>query len=310
MDMPNLKSIFIPIVILFFSVNAEAQELSAKVTVLYNQISTSIDRKAFVTLQTALQDFLNKRKWTNEDYNVQEKIKCNFLLNLQSNAETNTYKATLTIQAARPVYNSNYQAAIFNHQDNDVSFRYIEFQPMEFNENRVQGTDPLASNLTAIFAYYVYMILGIDHDSFSPRGGDSYFQKANAIVNAAPDGRLIAGWKPFDSQRNRYWLAENLVNSRYSLVHDAIYGYYRQGLDNLYENDAKGRLEIMNSLNTLYTLHESSPNIMIYQFYFQGKSDELINILKKANPGERSRAIELLQKVDVTNSAKYKEQLK
>jgi hypothetical protein len=214
------------------------------------------------------------------------------------------------VQAARPVYNSNYQAAIMNHQDNDVVFRYVEFQPIEFNENRVQGTDPLASNLTAILAYYVYMILGIDHDSFAPRGGDQYFQKANAIVNAAPDGRLITGWKPFDSQRNRYWLAENMINSRYSLVHDAYYIYYRQCLDALYENDSKARQELLNSLNSLYTLREENPNLMIYQFYFQGKADEIINIMKKANPGERSRAIELLQKIDPTNTLKYKEQLK
>jgi hypothetical protein len=305
-----MKNYCFVLVIILFPIIMQAQELNAKVTVLSNQISSSTDKKVFQTLQTQLQDFLNKRKWTNEEYNVQEKIKCSFLLNLQTNAETNTYKATLTIQAARPVYNSNYQAAIMNHQDGDVVFRYVEFQPIEFNENRVQGTDPLASNLTAIFAYYVYMILGIDHDSFAPRGGDTYFQKANAIVNSAPDGRLISGWKPFDSQRNRYWLAENLVNSRYSLVHDSYYIYYRQSLDNLFENDAKARAELLNSLNTLYTLHEDSPNIMIYQFYFQGKADEIINIMKRANPGERSRVIELLQKIDPTNTLKYKEQLK
>ncbi len=286
------------------------QELNAKVTVVYSQISTAVDRKVFQTLQTQLQDFLNKRKWTNEDYAVQEKIRCNFLLNLQSSPETNTYKATLTIQAARPVYNSNYQAATFNHMDNDVVFRYVEFQPIEFNENRVQGTEPLSANLTAILAYYVYMILGIDHDSFAPRGGDPYFQKANNIVNAAPDARLITGWKPFDSQRNRYWLSENMMNSRYSLVHDAYYIYYRQCMDNLYENDTKARQELLNAVNTLYTLKVDNPNIMIYQFFFQGKADEIISIMKKANPGERSRIIDLLQKIDPTNTLKYKEQLK
>jgi hypothetical protein len=186
----------------------------------------------------------------------------------------------------------------------------VEFQPLEFNENRIQGTDPLAANLTAVFAYYVNIILGLDNDSFSPRGGDAYFKKANVIVTGAPDGRGISGWKPFDSQRNRYWLAENLINSRYSLVHDAIYTYYRLGMDNLAENESRARQEVMSALNTLYTLHEDSPNIMIYQFYFQGKSDELISMLKKANPGERARAVEMLQKIDVTNANKYKTELK
>jgi hypothetical protein len=289
---------------------SEAQELNGRVTVVYNQISTTIDRKVFKTLQTALTDFLNKRKWTNEDYGPQEKISCNFLLNLTSSPETNVYKASLTVQAARPVYNSSYQAPLINFMDNDVVFRYVEFQPIEFNENRVQGTEPLTANLTAIFAYYVNIILGLDNDSFSPRGGDLYFKKANAIVNSAPDGRNISGWKPFDSQRNRYWLAENLVNSRYSLVHDAIYTYYRLGMDQLSENDSKARQEVINALSTLYTLQEENPNIMIYQFFFQGKSDELIQMLKKANPGERARAIEMLQKIDITNAARYKQELK
>lgn len=295
---------------LLLAVSTEAQELNARVSVVYSQISTTIDRKVFKTLQTALTDFLNKRKWTSEDYGPQEKISCNFLLNLTSSPETNVYKASLTIQAARPVYNSTYQAPLINFIDNDVVFRYVEFQPMEFNENRVQGTEPLTANLTAIFAYYVNIILGLDNDSFSPRGGDVYFKKANAIVNSAPDGRMITGWKPFDSQRNRYWLGENLVNSRYSLVHDAIYGYYRLGMDQLSENDNKARQEVINALNTLYTLHEDNPNIMIYQFFFQGKSDEIIRMLKKANPGERARAVEMLQKIDITNAATYKQELK
>jgi hypothetical protein len=292
------------------SVSGEAQELNARVTVNYQQIPTSIDRKVFKTLQTALTDFLNKRKWTTEEYGPQEKISCNFLLNLTANTESNVYQATLTIQAARPIYNSTYQSPLINYIDNDVLFRYVEFQPLEFNENRIQGTDPLAGNLTAIFAYYVNLIIGLDNDSFSPRGGDSYFKKANVIVNSAPDGRGISGWKPFDGQRNRYWLAENLVNSRYSLVHDAIYTYYRLGMDNLSENENRARQEVMSALNTLYTLHEDSPNIMIYQFYFQGKSDELISLLKKSNPGERARAVEMLQKIDITNANKYKQELK
>lgn len=298
------------VLLMLFSLAAESQELNARVNVVFNQISTTVDRRVFKTLQTALTDFLNKRKWTPDDYSPQEKISCNFLLNLQSSPETNVYKATLTVQAARPVYNSSYQAALINFQDADVAFRYVEFQPIEFNENRVQGTDPLAANLTAIFAYYVNLILGLDNASYAPRGGDVYFRKANAIVNAAPDGRNITGWRPFDGQRNRYWLAENLVNSRYSLIHDAIYGYYRQGLDHLTENESKARQEVLNSLSLLYTLYEENPNIMIYQFYFQGKSDELINMMKKANPGERARAVEILQKIDVTNAARYKEALK
>lgn len=290
--------------------SVHAQELNARVNIVANQISSTIDRKVFRTLQMALTDFLNKRKWTQDEYAPQEKIACNFLLNLQSSPETNVYKATLTVQAARPIYKSAYQSALINFQDAEVSFRYVEFQPIEFNENKVQGSEPLAANLPAIFAYYVNIILGLDANSFSPKGGDIYFKKANAMVNSAPDGRNISGWKPFDGQRNRYWLAENLQNSRYNLIHDTYYTYYRQGLDQMTESDSKGRQGIMAALSTLNTLHADNPNIMLYSFFFLGKSDEIISALKKANPGERSRALEILQRIDVTNASKYKQELK
>lgn len=296
--------------LLLLSTITEAQELNARVSVIASQISSNVDRRVFRTLQTALTDFLNKRKWTQDEYGPQEKIACSFLLNLQSSPEADVYKATLTIQAARPVYHSTFQSALINFQDADIAFRYVEFQPLEFNENRVQGSEPLAANLPAIFAYYVNIILALDANSFAPKSGDPYIKKANAIVNSAPDGRNIAGWKPFDGQRNRYWLAENLQNSRYNLIHDAYFTYYREGMDNMAENDQKGRQGILAALNTIYALHADNPNVMLYPFFFQGKSDELIGALKKANPGERARALEILQKVDVTNATKYKQDLK
>lgn len=289
---------------------AMGQELNARVSVVSEQISSSVDRRVFRTLQTALTDFINKRKWTQDDYAPQEKVACSFLFNLQSSPESNVYKGTITVQAARPIFNSTFQSSIINFQDADLAFRYVEFQPIEFNENRVQGTEPLVANLTAVIAYYVYLILGLDGDSFSPRGGDAWFKKANSIVNAAPDGRHISGWRPFDGQRNRYWLAENLLNSRYNLIHDAYYSYYRQGMDQLSDSDMKGRLGVMAALNALSTLHAENPNLILYPFFFQGKSDELIGLLKKANSGERVRAMEILQKVDITNASKYKQELK
>ena len=166
-------------------------------------------------------------------------------LTIQSVDENNICKASLAIQAARPVYNSSYQTALINYQDADVTFKYVQFQQLEFNENRVQGTDALTANLPAIFAYYVYMILGFDYDSFAPKGGDAYFGKAQNIVNNAPEAKEISGWKSFDGVRNRYWLAENLMNTRYNNIHDIIYNYYRQGLDNMYQDDETARSNIL-----------------------------------------------------------------
>ena len=288
----------------------QAQELIARVTVLNNQVSTTVNRKVFQTLQTALNNFINKRKWTSDVFEASERIECNFLINLQSVVEENVFQATLTIQAARPVFNSTYISPLMNFQDNAFTFRYVEFQPLEFNESRVMGAEPLTANLTAVLAYYINIILGLDYDSFSPRGGDPYFQKAINIVNSAPDGRGISGWTAFDGLRNRYWLAENFMNSRYTLVHDAYYTYYRQGMDKMYENENETREQILNALNMLNTVNSETAKLMVIPFFFQGKADEIIKIFKRADPQEKQRALELLQRLDITNAAKYKQELK
>jgi hypothetical protein len=269
-----------------------------------------VDRKVFQTLQTSLNNFINKRKWTSDAFDTKERIDCSFLLNLQSVQDQNVFQATLTVQAGRPVYSTSYLSPLINFQDNDVNFRYVEYQPIEFNESRVAGGEPLTANLAAIFAYYIHMILGLDYDSYAPRGGDPYFQKALNIVNSAPDGRGINGWKPFDGQRNRYWLSENLMNSRYSMIHDAYYTYYRMGMDKLYENEQESREQMINVLNMLTNLNTSTPNLMVIPFFFQGRSDELIRIFKKASFQEKQRASELLQRLDITNASKYKQELK
>mgnify|MGYP003334597145 FL=1 len=295
---------------LIFTVAVQSQELNAKVNVVYAQIGSTVDKKVFQTLQSSLQNFLNKRKWTTDNFEPNEKIECSFLLNLQSVVESNVYKATLTVQAARPVYNSSYLSPLINFIDNDFVFRYVEFQPIEFNENRISGTEPLAANLAATVAYYVNIILGLDYDSFSARGGDVYFQKANQIVNSAPDGRSITGWKSFDGQRNRYWLSENLQNSKYALMHDAIYTYYRKGMDKMVENEKEARTNIIGALNQVAKVHAETPNLMIIPFFFQGKSDEIIRSFKKSTPAEKNQVSELCGKMDITNATRYATELK
>ncbi len=219
------------LLLLVVSSTSIGQELNARVTVVTTRVSNNVNRNTFLTLQTALNNFLNNRKWTSETYAPNERIDCNFLINLESTSETNVYKGSLTIQAARPVFNTNYLSPIINYKDDDFTFKYIEFQQLDFNENRVTGTDALVSNLTAVFAYYAYLIIGFDSDSFSPKGGEMYFQKAQNIVNNAPDGRNISGWKAFDGIRNRYWLVENMSNSRFAIMHDIYYNYYRLVMD-------------------------------------------------------------------------------
>ena len=302
-----MKTIYSLIVAIVLVQAISAQELQAKFTILSNKVSTQVDKKVFQTLQTALTNFLNNRKWTGDTYQPQEKIKCNFLLTIEEYPGNNIFKATLTVQAARPIYTSTYESPIINFQDAAVQFKYVEFQPIEFNENRIQGSDPLAANLTAVLAYYVNIILGMDYDSFSARGGDAYFQKAQNIVNNAPEGGEITGWKAFEGLRNRYKLIQGLTDPRFNLMHDAIYAYYRSGLDKFYENETDGRNGILGALSYLNTVNNENPSSMVIQFFFQGKSTELVKIFSKAETDVKTRARDFLLKLDLTNASAYKE---
>ncbi len=305
-----MRKIFFLLWFTALSAQMNAQEIKANITIVSSRVGNTVNPSVFRTLQTALNNFINNRKWTSDNFQPNERIECNFLLNLDATADANVYNADLTVQAARPVFNTSYLSPIVNYRDESVTFKYVEFQQLDFNENRVSGSDPIASNLTATLAYYVYMILGFDYDSFSLRGGEAYFQKAQNIVNNAPDGRGISGWKAFDGVRNRYWLVENMLNSRYAVMHDVYYNYYRMGMDKMYEDENQARAEILNVLNLLNNFYTENPNKMINQFFFQGKSTELVKLFSKAPQQDKIRASDLLQKLDVTNANKYKDELK
>ena len=304
-----MRKINLLFILAFVCKVSAAQELKANVTVVSNQVGNNVNQNVFRTLQTALNTFINTRKWTTDNFTPNERIECNFLLNLQSTADLNVYNASLTIQAARPVFSTSYLAPIINFKDDNIIFKYVEFQIMEFNDNRVSGSDALVSNLTAVIAFYANMIVAFDYASFSPRGGDPYFIKAQNIVNNAPDGRGISGWKAFDGVRNRYWLVENMTNSRYTIMHDVYYNYYRLGMDKLYEDENAARAEVMNVLNLLNTFINDNPNKMISQFFFQGKATEMIKIFSKAPQQDKARASEILQRLDITNANKYKDEI-
>lgn len=299
------KLLSILFISLLITTGAGAQELQARLTISANRVGNQVDKKVFQTLQTALTNFVNNRRWTADNFAAAEKIKCNFLLSIDQAVGDNIYKASLTVQAARPIFNTQYESPLVNFQDNDIVFRYVEFQPIEFNENRVQGSDPLAANMTAVLAYYINLILGMDYDSFAPRGGDPYFKRAQNIVNNAPEGRDITGWKTFDGIRNRFRLIENLTDSRFNPIHDAIYSYYRTGLDQFYENEEEGRKGILTALTFLNTINQENPNSMVLQFFFQGKSNELVNIFNRATPDVKQRARNLLTTLDISNTAAY-----
>jgi len=304
-----LLSLGFMILLSSIAVNSYSQEFLTKVIVNAQSVSSNIDKKIFITLQNQLTDFITGRKWTSEKYNANERIQCNFVINIESSSDGNVFKGKMMVQSARPVYNTTYQAAMFNFQDQDIAFRYIEYQPIEFNENRVQGSDALSANLPAVLAYYVYMILGMDYDSFSPKGGDTYFQKALNIVNNAPDGQDIKGWKAFDGLGNRYWLNENLTNTKYNIVHDAIYQYYRGCLDKMVDKEKDARTAMTKSITQLYNIYKENATVMFIQFFIQGKSKELVGVYQNGTTDEKSNASTILSALDVSKSEYYKQQL-
>ncbi len=307
--MPKISGLFISILLL--SLNTNAQELNARVRIVDGKINSTVDRKIFRTLETSLTNFLNKRKWTSDEFKPNEKINCQILINLREMTDQNAFSGSITIQAGRPVHSTSYISPIINFQDPNFDFKYVESQSLDFNENRINGSDPLASNLTAVMAYYAYIIIGFDYNSFALRGGEQFFQKALNIVNNAPDGATISGWKSFENNnRNRYWLVENLNNNRYTAINDVYYNYYRKGMDILYSDNNTARSEIMNALVYLDNLNRENSNLMIVQFFMSGKSEELINIFRKAPEQDKLKAVEILSRIDISNSNKYKQDLK
>lgn len=289
-----------------------AQEIQAKVTVLAQQLPTSVSKQRFVTLGTQLTNLINNRQWTKDEFNQQEKIECNFLINLStvSTSDPDVFSGSLTVQSARPVFNSSYKSPMINFQDADLTFKYVEFQPVQFNENQVAGNDPLTANITAVIAYYVYMILGFDYDSYSLKGGDPYFVAAQNIVTNAPETRGIVGWQAFDGQRNRYWLANNMNNTRFNVINDIIYKYYRNGLDKMYEDASTSQQNMLATLTQLQTFNRENPNTMVMQFFLQSKYSELSGMFKKASSEVRSRAADILVQLDPANADKYRNDLR
>ena len=286
-----------------------SQELSATVTIQSNKVENQVDPKIFIQLQTQLKDFINQRKWSNDVFSNEEKIECNFYITIESVISPGVYNAKLSVVSNRPVYNSNYTTPLLNMQDASFTFKYQLSQPVEFNENKVQGTDPLEANLTATLAYYIYVIIGLDYDSYELDGGAPYFNKALNIVYNAPEGSGINGWKSYDGQRNRYVFIDNLTKSGMNKIHEVIYSYYREGLDQMSSNFQTSRGVILNALMTMQEVQEAGTNTMIVPILLQGKYAEISGIFGNADKTMKKQLLSTLSVIDIANLNKYKEKL-
>jgi hypothetical protein len=291
--------------LLLLGTNTIAQEFNCTVKVMSNAI-VSEDKKVFSTMEKAISDFINTRKWTNDEFDIQEKIEVNLLINLTGKtSEKDVYNATINIQASRPVYNTSYTSPLINYLDRDVHFRYSQFTPLQFDDNRVVGSDAKASNLTAILAYYMYLVLGLDYDSFSPEGGNAYFKKAQHIVNNAPEENGIVGWKPVENNKNRYWIIDQLLSPRFSDLRSYWYSMHREGFDKLYNKPEEGNAKILSGISRLGKLNKENPSSILLQFFFNAKSDELIRIIAQLPREQRGQYTSILAQIDVPNAAKY-----
>ncbi|RYE12584.1 MAG: DUF4835 family protein [Sphingobacteriales bacterium] len=243
-------------------------------------------------------DFLNGRKWSPDAILPQERIDCTFILNITSWDNSSSFSGELQVQASRPVFNSAYTTTLLNVNDRDFDFTYTEGQTIDYTDQNFQG------NLSAVMAFYAYVILGMDYDSYSRFGGSPFFAAAQNIVINAQTGSS-RGWKAFDSNTNRYWLAENLNSKLYANLRSFTYDYHRNGLDLMSDNVAKGRAAITTMLPTLGEVDRKRLGSMFPLVFFTTKSNELVSIFSKASPQERSTAYNILSQIDPANGMKY-----
>ena len=265
-----------------------AQELNAQFVVnadLVNQTNQQI----FETLERSLNEFINSQSWSTQDFFPQEKITCSFVLNLSS-YNASKFEGTLQIQSQRTIFDSNYDSPVLNFLDKDISFTYQEFQPLFYSPASYE------SNLVSLISFYVYIIMGINADSLQFKGGDSYFEQAQRIVNLSQQSGAM-GWKQNDSNRNRFWLSDTMRSNTFREYREALYTYHRMGLDLMTENPMEAKNNIINALLPLENLYDRRPNAMLLQMFFDAKADEIVNLFSDGPEVDFYRASKMLKKI-------------
>ena len=283
--------------ILIFVQSTLSQELRCNVSISHQKIQGA-NQTLFQTMRSDIYEFMNNRKWTEHVYSYDERIRCNIVIRLDEQLSADEFQGSIQVQLIRPVFNSSYETTVLNIKDNDFRCKYVEFQPLEFNETSNRD------NLTNILAYYVYVILGFDYDTFSPEGGTPFFEKAQAIVNNSQNA-IEKGWKSFESERNRYWLVENILNKSYADYRKCMYTYHRNGLDLMSDKVEEGRADIAESLRDLQRVFRRRPSLYIMQMFFDAKADELVKVFSESYPDEQNRVLTILNEIDPSNGNKY-----
>ncbi len=284
---------------------AGGQELKCNIQINSQKIQGT-NRNVFQTMQSALYEFLNSTQWTEHVYSESERIECTMIFTLNEQVGSDEYKGTLNVQSRRPIFGTSYNAPLINILDNNIQFKYIENEKLEFSESAH------LSNLTAILAFYVYIVLGYDYDTFSPLGGTPYFEKAEQVVQNAQNAPE-RGWKAYEGNRkNRFWIAANMLSDKYRPLRRAMYTYHRRGLDLMADKLNEGRAQMLQALLEVQKVYRQKPDpdMFALQLFLDAKREELISTFEQSPSTERAKAVNVLREIDNTNAKRYDDMLK
>ncbi len=287
----------------FLVVNPRAQELNCQVDVLVdNKVEVNSTEKEIIDqMKQVVSDFMNNTTWTKDQFNIEERINCILRIQIKSIPSSGNYSGSISIQSSRPAFNSNYNSVLFNFQDEDVQISFARNTILQYAQNQFKD------NLTSILAFYAYYIIALDYDSFSPKGGTTYFKEAQQIVTNAQSAGF-SGWKSSQSgKRNRYWLVDNMLHQIFEPLRDCIYEYHRKGVDQLYDNNEKAQQSMQIALQKLDVISRQRPNNINVQNFLYSKFTELKNVFSESSAEDKTKLVNLLKKLDSGNSSKYSE---
>ena len=302
---PFSRHLLAPVIFLLMPVTSalNAQELYCNVQVSAQKIQGS-NRELFQSMQRDIYEFMNNMVWTDNVFSFAERIECNLIINLDEQLSADEFRGTIQVQLSRPVFNTTYESTVLNFMDNNFQFRYVEYSPLEFNPN------VHTNNLVSVLAFYAYIFIGMDFDTFSPEGGTPYFQVAEKIATNAQNAPE-PGWKPYDGSRNRnrYWLVKNILNKEYADVRQFVYLYHMRGLDKMESDIALARTEMYEGLRLMQAVYRKRPDPYMYyvNVMLEAKMDELINIYSRGFPEEKARVMQILIEIDPANETKYRQ---
>jgi hypothetical protein len=290
-----MRRLILLVSLLVSSINF-AQELNCTISVVAQQTGND-NNQVFKTLERQLNEFINNTQWTNKDFKLQERIDCSMVINVQ-NYDNDAFSTTLQVQASRPVYGSSYSTPVYTFNDKEFQFRYLEFQNLVYNENQYE------SNLISVLSFHIFMMLGMDADTFALNGGDDYYRQAQTIANYSQQGNAI-GWKLEDGLQTRFALIDNILSPTYKEFRSSLYKYHRYGLDNMHLDIKKSKQQIGGAITELQKMHSRRPNSFLMRVFFDAKANEVSQIFSGGPNVNVTSIIDVLNKIAPLHGSKW-----